>query len=750
MQKIQNAIIERNINFITKYFFNSDNSLNDNVKFENELWDYKENLPNIGRRHNIAWARISKYVLSFHNNKGGLLFFGIRNNYEICKTNAEIDSKKFNDQIKKFISDRIYIDFINYARNDNGYYIGIAIIPPRGALIEYFIADAPYNDGKQLFKKGWSAIRNGDQSIILNSQEFDKYKKENLYENKNKLYIVDEPLFKILSPEYREFVYRKKYCEEILNGLTDKRTSIVSVTGIGGIGKTALATWAVLESYNKGLFEFIVSVTAKDRELTPHGINAIFPTITTFETVLTSILDTFNLQEYKKLSIDKQESEVINLLENSGGLLYIDNLETIEDARIINFLDHLPYGVKAITTSRRTRVRFSVYPIVIEKMQKDEVFNYLKKLSNENGLLYLSQVSHQQSDIIGENVDKIPLAIKWCARRSSTIQELITLTHEIKDSGRSSEELLEFSYRRIFDKMTLSEKSVLYTLACFDRGVETSLILFVCNKHDDIEFAIETLANDSLIVKNFNERNKLYEYYLMPLTRNFILSQLKDSQSNERQIRLRIAMYYDASDIKNEIERESMKLIRNQGEDRASVYISLAEIAIKDGLFEIAERHLKSAISIDKNNFRAYWKLGELYRHHIKQTTNAVACYELASQNINNSKSIIDKITFYREFGLLLLFTQDKNSKAKAQSAFEKSLSLGYDSISLSKLSELLILQGNYELVIDFIEKNQDNISQKDMTFIYPHLLKAYHMKHDMLKYAEAKQRLEAVQLLYR
>lgn len=100
MQKIQNAIIERNINFITKYFFNSDNSLNDNVKFENELWDYKENLPNIGRRHNIAWARISKYVLSFHNNKGGLLFFGIRNNYEICKTNAEIDSKKFNDQIK--------------------------------------------------------------------------------------------------------------------------------------------------------------------------------------------------------------------------------------------------------------------------------------------------------------------------------------------------------------------------------------------------------------------------------------------------------------------------------------------------------------------------------------------------------------------------------------------------------------------------------------------------------------------------
>ena len=102
------------------------------------------------------------------------------------------------------------------------------------------------------------------------------YKNEKLSENNNKIFIIDEPMFKILNPEWKNFVHRNRYCDEIMRGINDKRTSIVSITGIGGIGKTALATWAVLQAYEKKIFKFIVSVTAKDRELAQHGINAIF------------------------------------------------------------------------------------------------------------------------------------------------------------------------------------------------------------------------------------------------------------------------------------------------------------------------------------------------------------------------------------------------------------------------------------------------------------------------------------------
>ena len=179
MQRLQNAITNRSIDEIANYFFTSDLALKDNVKFENELWDYKSNVPEIGKKHNIAWARIAKYVLSFYNLRGGVLIFGINDNYEIHKTTSNVDSKKFNDKLKKFIPDSIYVDFVNYNRDDNGKYIGIVIIPPRGSVLEKFKADAPCDEqGNFLFKAGWSAIRKGDQSIILDIKEFENYKNQ--------------------------------------------------------------------------------------------------------------------------------------------------------------------------------------------------------------------------------------------------------------------------------------------------------------------------------------------------------------------------------------------------------------------------------------------------------------------------------------------------------------------------------------------------------------------------------------------
>jgi hypothetical protein len=143
---------------------------------------------------------------------------------------------------------------------------------------------------------------------------------------------------------------------------------VAAVIGIGGAGKTALATWAVSRAYDRGDFEFITSITAKDRELTPRGIRALEPSLTSFETLLDSVLETLGFAEIKAKDIDSKESEVHSLIENSQGLIYVDNLETVSDARIIEFLDTLPVGVRAIITSRRAKVRVSVHPVDLEPL----------------------------------------------------------------------------------------------------------------------------------------------------------------------------------------------------------------------------------------------------------------------------------------------------------------------------------------------------------------------------------------------
>src|SRR5205807_280774 len=112
-------------------------------------------------------------------------------------------------------------------------------------------------------------------------------------------------------------------------------------------------------------------------------------------------------------------------LERSGGLLYVDNLETVDDARIIAFLDSLPVGVKALVTSRRASVRVSVYPVDLGPLTEGEVVDFIASLGAQAGCGYLHDLSRAERARIGEACDGIPLAIRWTLSRSRSATEAL-------------------------------------------------------------------------------------------------------------------------------------------------------------------------------------------------------------------------------------------------------------------------------------------------------------------------------------
>src|SRR5262245_61753040 len=74
------------------------------------------------------------------------------------------------------------------------------------------------------------------------------------------------------------FVGRKSELEKILDALAPStRAWIISLTGVGGIGKTELAVQAAHYASQMGLFESVVWTTAKESWLTPHGIESKKP-----------------------------------------------------------------------------------------------------------------------------------------------------------------------------------------------------------------------------------------------------------------------------------------------------------------------------------------------------------------------------------------------------------------------------------------------------------------------------------------
>ena len=133
---------------------------------------------------------------------------------------------------------------------------------------------------------------------------------------------------------------------------------------------------------------------------------------------MNSILDVLNFPELKQEKLADREGSVRDLLGTAKGLLFVDNLETVDDARIIHFLDDLPVGTRAITTSRRTAVRTSVHPVDLGPLEKAEIVDFIRTLAKQPGFSYATDLSGAESLRIGNACDGIPLAIRWALARS--------------------------------------------------------------------------------------------------------------------------------------------------------------------------------------------------------------------------------------------------------------------------------------------------------------------------------------------
>jgi hypothetical protein len=268
-EDIAKAIRLRSVNSILGIFFEKTGPiLKQGFRTETDLWDYKRDVPHLGKEHANSWAHLAKDVLSFYNVRGGVLLFGLNDGFDFTGASQRLDSKLLNDQLRRYLPDTLWVEFHREFIQADQRYLGVALVPPHAGSLGRFTADAPEISGTRLFLKGWAAIREGDSSRVLQPSEIEEINRKAVKLHVGQRYYVDENGFRVPAPDYIKFIYREQSCAAIEAALMDKRTSVAHVIGIGGVGKTALATWAAIRAYEHKQFSFIVFSTAKDRELT--------------------------------------------------------------------------------------------------------------------------------------------------------------------------------------------------------------------------------------------------------------------------------------------------------------------------------------------------------------------------------------------------------------------------------------------------------------------------------------------------
>ena len=709
---------------------------------ETDLWDYKADCPGPARdeRSENAWANIAADVVAFHNHRGGLLIFGIDDHsYQFVGATRSLDSKKFNDRIRRYVGDSIWIDFHREFIQPDQRYLGVATIPPRGPSVLRFKADAPTINEKRKFLQGGTAIRQGDSSFVYDPIEADRFARSQSAPMFGNKYQVDEPFYRVLAPDYLEFLGRGGLGHKIETSMRDPRVAVTSLIGVGGMGKTALATWAVNRAYETGEYQFIVSTTAKDRELSSTGILGLQSHLSSYDDLLNQIVDVLGFPEIKSADKQEKEREVKDLLTNNAGLLYVDNLETVDDKRLIDFLDDLPLGVRAVVTSRRNSVRTASRPIEIPPLDRSEIIRFVRLLGAESPYSHVAGMADGEALKLGEAWDGIPLALRWAISRTKDTSELLREAEVPTANRLEGDQLLEFSFRRVFDKLTPAERAVLETLSVLEQPMPTEALVAGAGATDaQVLDAVEELTDDVLVQRVFDPDRNDYCFTILPITRAFTRTDLQRRPNISRAIQLRLSNWYNATDVDNEADRVVVREVRSGRNTDDTAVVDLAQAAERRGDDSAAKKLYDQATSRNPRSWRGSRLAAEFYRHKVQDKMEALRLYSVAAANA--PKQGPERALIFREWGLLLRDSGQPDATKRAEEKLAIALQCApRDDITRYALATCLDKRGSYHEVVQVLEPLASTDNVKTQQRVRPLLLKAYDRTSQIVKAAQLR-----------
>lgn len=266
---------------------------------------------------------------------------------------------------------------------------------------------------------------------------------------------VHQPLHNLPFPDFDEtgFHGRKNELKRIKSALKSA-WPVVSVLGDGGIGKTSVALKVAYEILDDKTFDFdaIVWVTAKATTLTSTEIIGISD----------AIQDSLGLFSEAAAQLGSPSTggqnpmnEVLDYLENFKILLVLDNLETVADRRLREFLQALPVGSKVLITSRIGLGMES--PVKMSPLSNEESRRLLKALASIRRVEAISGLDEARLERYVHQLKGHPLYIKWLVSG-------VESGKRPEDLFADNSLLLDFCMSNVYDKLSAEARQIISTL----------------------------------------------------------------------------------------------------------------------------------------------------------------------------------------------------------------------------------------------------------------------------------------------
>ncbi|WP_433221413.1 NB-ARC domain-containing protein [Microtetraspora malaysiensis] len=291
-------------------------------------------------------------------------------------------------------------------------------------------------------------------------------------------------------PEYDEtgLIGRSEECQAIAKHLIRRREPMVTITGEGGIGKTAIALEVAysLADNPDSPYECILWSSLKTERLTANGIEEITNAVrdmTGAARIIGSAIDSDFQGGTRALS---------EALEGIETLLVVDNLETVHASEVIELYEALPDTVTFLFTSRLGIGQFE-RRMPLGPLSDRDAISLFRGFVRARAIDRLAALSQDTVREIVSRLRNSPLAIRWYVLAVEAGQQpLPALT--------AQDDLIDFCVTSVYDAMSANARSVLSILFAVERSVTFDELAILAEiEIDDLRKSVQEITNGSLV-----------------------------------------------------------------------------------------------------------------------------------------------------------------------------------------------------------------------------------------------------------
>lgn len=323
--------------------------------------------------------------------------------------------------------------------------------------------------------------------------------------------------------------------EKILNEalFNEKEHFIVSIDGIGGLGKTALADYLTRQIIKTTRFDEIAWVTAKHTHLSMLGrlqIESGRPALT-LPLLIEKLFSQFNLTTSNSATQLQRQRMLYKFMKERRCLIVIDNLETVADYRsLIPELQKWQDPAKFLLTSRiRLLSEPGIFSYSHKELDKTAALQLIRQEAKRGGFSDLATASDENIAKIHNVVGGNPLALKLIIGQLRFYSLSSVLSRfAAKKLTETNEGIFDYIFREIWESLDDQSKTILISLTqAGESGFTIEHLMAVSELDEPIVYnSVTGLVLSSLvdITGNLFERR----YKLHRLTEIFLLRMIEE------------------------------------------------------------------------------------------------------------------------------------------------------------------------------------------------------------------------------